>query len=410
MRAEVITIGTELLLGDIDDTNATHIAQQLREIGVDLYYRTTVGDNEVRIAEVIANALKRVDLVITTGGLGPTVDDVTREAIATATGRPLEFRQALFDQITRHFRRFNVTMSENNRQQAFVPQGAQPIENPVGTAPIFILETERGTVMTLPGVPREMAYLLEHELIPWISNHMETSAVIKSLTLRTAGIGESQIDARITDLMKNPNPTVGLAAHTGQTDIRIAAKAATAAEADTLIEDMAGQVYERLGRWIYGTDKELIEDVVAALLTEQNASVATVEVGTHGLLAERLCDAQPAGADNVVCTQALESLAEWQLYGVDKSLPVGELASRAAEAIRRLNNTTYGLVVIMRSQGGEVDEGVRGTEIALASAERTRARTFDWLHERTDAPLWATTHALVMLYRVLTQTDTDSED
>lgn len=181
MRAEIITIGTELLLGEIDDTNATYLARKLREIGVDLYYRTTVGDNERRIAEVIDNALDRVDVVITTGGLGPTVDDVTREGIARATGRPLQFSQALLDQIADRFRRFDVRMSENNRRQAYIPQGAIPIENPVGTAPVFILETERGIIMTLPGVPREMKYLMENNMLPWLAARVESPAVITSM-------------------------------------------------------------------------------------------------------------------------------------------------------------------------------------------------------------------------------------
>ena len=199
MQAELISVGTELLLGEITDTNATAIAKALTEIGLDLIYRTTVGDNQQRIAQIIDLALDRVEVVITTGGLGPTVDDVTREAVAQATGHPLEFQPILLEQISNRFRRFGVEMSENNRRQAYVPQGAIPIENPVGTAPIFILKTERGVVMTLPGVPREMKHLLENALIPWLKDYLGESAVIKSQTLRTVGIGESQIDIRIAD-------------------------------------------------------------------------------------------------------------------------------------------------------------------------------------------------------------------
>ena len=211
MRAEIITIGTELLLGEINDTNATWMAQQLREIGIDLLYRTTVGDNEGRIAAVIDRALDRVDVVITSGGLGPTVDDVTRQGIALATGHKLVFQQTLLDQIADRFRRFNVQMSDNNRQQAYVPEGANPIENPVGTAPIFTLETERGAIVVTPGVPRDMKHLMENAILPWLKSQMDSPALIRSLILRTAGIGESQIDARIGDLMTNANPTVGLA-------------------------------------------------------------------------------------------------------------------------------------------------------------------------------------------------------
>lgn len=397
MRAEIITIGTELLLGEIDDTNATYLARKLREIGVDLYYRTTVGDNERRIAEVIDNALDRVDVVITTGGLGPTVDDVTREGIAQATGRALQFQQALLDQIADRFRRFDVRMSENNRRQAYIPQGAIPIENPVGTAPVFILETERGIVMTLPGVPREMKHLVENSLLPWLAARVESPAVITSVILRTAGIGESQIDARIGDLMTSANPTVGLAAHTGQTDVRITAKAATRDEASAMCEAMAGTVRERLGPWIYGTEAELLEDVVTHLLAGQGASVATVEMGTGGLLADRLCEAQPEHAGRVSCLGAYESLDEWALPGVSASLPPDELAARAAETARDAAGATYGIAVIMRAER----HGENGTAIATAGEAGSRVRTFNWLNDRPDAHVWATTHALAMLRRFL---------
>jgi len=397
MRAEIITIGTELLLGEIDDTNATYLARKLREIGVDLYYRTTVGDNEHRIAEVIDNALNRVDVVITSGGLGPTVDDVTREGIARATGRPLEFSQELFDQIADRFRRFDVRMSENNRRQAYIPQGAIPIENPVGTAPVFILETERGIIMTLPGVPRELKYLMENNMLPWLAARMETPAVIISMVLRTAGIGESQIDARIGDLMTSANPTVGLAAHVGQTDVRITAKAATEAEARAMCEAMAGVVRERLGPWIYGTEGELLEDVVTGLLAKQGASVAAVEVGTGGLLASRLCESQPEHTGRVTCLGAYESLDNWALPGVPAHLPPGELAARAAEAARSTAGSTYGIAVIMRADPA----GENGTAIATAGEGDTRVRTFHWLNDRPDAHVWATTHALAMLRRFL---------
>ncbi len=156
LNAEVVTIGTELLLGEIVDTNAVHIARQLRTIGLDLHYMTTVGDNLERIARVIDIALNRVDVVITSGGLGPTVDDVTREGVAKATGRPLVFSPELFEQIRAFFNRIGRQMSENNRRQAYIPAGAIPVPNPVGSAPAFVVETERGVVISLPGVPREM--------------------------------------------------------------------------------------------------------------------------------------------------------------------------------------------------------------------------------------------------------------
>lgn len=399
MKAEIVSIGTELLLGEIVDTNATHIAQRLREVGLDLHYKTTVGDNEKRIAEVIDHALERVDVVITTGGLGPTVDDVTREGIARATGHPLEFRQELLEQIAERFRRFGVKMSENNRQQAYAPQGSLSIENTAGTAPIFILETDRGVVMTLPGVPREMKHLLEHKLLPWLKQYIHAPAVIRSRTLRTAGVGESQIDARIGDLMITSNPTVGLAAHTGQTDIRITAKASNEEEAEALIAPVEKELRRRLGRWIYGTGTEAIEDVVVALLRERDATLASVEVGTGGALAERL---QRTGKDTPVVLGAglvLDTLDGLDALSVETQTGIQAIAEAAAQAVRRVRGSTYGLAVIICNEG----EGDRvGTAIAAAGEDDLRARYFAWTSEqRSDASVWATIHVLAMLRRLV---------
>ena len=404
MKAEIVTIGTELLLGEIDDTNATYLARKLSEIGTDLYYSTTVGDKAGRIAEVISHALDRVDIVITTGGLGPTVDDKTREAVAAAAGLPLEFNQALYGQIEERFRQFNVEMSENNRQQAFIPQGAMPIRNPVGTAPIFALETPRGVVIVLPGVPREMKHLMENEIIPYLQANTEAPAVIRSLVLRTAGIGESQVDDRIGDLMRNANPTVGLAAHAGQTDVRVTAKASSPAEADAMIAVMVEELRKRLGSWIYGTGNLPIEAAVARLLAEQEATIAAAEVGTGGLLGKRLTE---AAADALAFTGVYEGVADVPGYNAD--LPLGELAKQVASAVRDEHHAAYGLAVLMR--GDEQPEGgERGTEIAVALPERSIVRTFNWLNDRPDAPIWATTHAIAMLRRVLVAKDSALEE
>lgn len=402
MHAEIISIGTELLLGEIDDTNATYIARRLRDAGINLYFRTTVGDNEARIAEAVDAALDRADVVFTTGGLGPTVDDVTREGIARATGRELVFSQALLDQVAARFRRFNVTMSDNNRRQAYLPAGAIPIQNPVGTAPIFILETERGAVMTLPGVPREMMHLLDAELLPWLTARMDTPALIKSLTLRTAGIGESQIDARIGDLMMSANPTVGLAAHTGQTDVRITARAASEAAADGLIDAIERQLRERLGTWIYGTGDALLEDVVVDLLYDAGATAATLDVGSHGLLRERLERAAGRQPACYVGGQVYGDPGAWLAEaGITPPPSPADLATAAAEYIRSAHGADYGLAVIMQTAGSAGQPSEVQAAIAQSGGARSRVRTFSWLHERLDAHVWATTHALAMLRRAL---------
>lgn len=288
MKAEIVTIGTELLLGAIHDTNATHIAAELNKIGVDVLYRSTVGDNEQRIADIIRQALERVDVVLTTGGLGPTLDDVTRQAVSTATDRPLEFHQVLYDEIAERFHSRGYRLSENNRRQAYVPKGATIVRNPIGTAPTFILESDGGTVMVMPGVPREMKLLLETEMIPWLREHMDEPAAIVSKTLHTAGIGESRIDEILGEILLQANPTVGLAAHTGQTSVRIVAKAASEKAAQVLIDPTAKVIKQKLGPWVYGDEQATIEQAMVEAVGQYQAGVAIVEFGSTGIVEERL--------------------------------------------------------------------------------------------------------------------------
>ena len=290
--AEIITIGTELLLGETVDTNTRYIARVLRDEGVDLYRTSTIGDNPERIAEIIREGLQRAEIIITTGGLGPTIDDPTREAVAQAMGVETEFRPDLWDQILERFKRYGRTPTENNRRQAYVPVGAVAVENTVGTAPAFICETERRAVIALPGVPREMEHLMEHEVLPYLRKRYDLSGVIKARVLHTSGAGESQIDERIGDLEQLSNPTVGLAAHAGQVDIRITAKAETGAEADKLIRGTEAELRRRLRAWIYGADKDTLEGVALDIMAAYDWNLAVVEANLGGRLIQRLAEAE----------------------------------------------------------------------------------------------------------------------
>jgi nicotinamide-nucleotide amidase len=295
VHAEIVTTGTELLLGVITDTNSTYIARQLRDIGLDLYFITSAGDNQERVAQVIEAALNRSDVVITTGGLGPTVDDVTREAVAQATGRDLVLDPRLVTSIEAFFKQRGYTMSENNRRQARIPDGAIPVENPVGTAPCFIVEDARGVVISLPGVPREMEYLMAHTVLPYLREKFDLKQIIKTRTLRTCGIGESSLDTRIHDLERSRNPTVGLAAHPGQSDIRITAKADSAAKADAMLADMEARIRERVDEVIFGVDSDRLESVVIDLLHQRDLSIAVAEANTGGLISGWLDNADAEG-------------------------------------------------------------------------------------------------------------------
>ena len=286
--AEIITIGTEILLGEIVDTNTRYIARVLRGMGVDLYRTITIGDNVERITSAIHDSMQRAEIVITTGGLGPTVDDPTREAVARAAGVELEFREDLWKQVITTIARYGRKPSENQKRQAYVPKGALGIPNPVGTAPCFIVEPDRNAVISLPGVPNEMEYILHASIIPYLQKRYKLDEIIKIRVLHCSGLGEGMIDEKIADLETLSNPTVGLAAHTGVVDIRIAAKAKNESEADAMIAKIENDIRERLGDVVFGTDEDKLVDVVLNTVAKRGWTLIGVESGLDGLLARKI--------------------------------------------------------------------------------------------------------------------------
>ncbi|NWF54556.1 MAG: CinA family nicotinamide mononucleotide deamidase-related protein [Syntrophaceae bacterium] len=280
MKAEIIAVGTELLLGQIVDTNSAYIAQQIATVGLDLHFKCTVGDNLERIKSTLRTALSRSYFIITTGGIGPTLDDLTREAVAEVLNRPLVFQPHLFEQISDFFRRLGRSVSENNRKQAFIPEGAIPIENPVGTAPGFIAEQNGKAVLSVPGVPHEMRYFMEHSVLPYLRNRLGIRGVIVSRVLKLFGIGESLVDERIKDLIeRGSNPTIGLLAHTqiGEVHIRLTAKAKDEASAGELIAPLEREIRTRLGMFIFGADEQTYEGILSALLRRSGLTLAVAE-------------------------------------------------------------------------------------------------------------------------------------
>jgi nicotinamide-nucleotide amidase len=364
LKAEIVTTGAELLLGEIVDTNAAWIAQQLREAGVNLYYKTTVGDNEARIRGVIELGMSRSDVIICSGGLGPTVDDVTRQAIANATGRLLILHDEALATLKERFARFGVQMTENNIQQAYIPAGAILIPNPVGTAPGFIVETDRCAVIALPGVPREMKQLMTDTVLPYLRARAGYTGVIRRRVLRTIGIGESLIDATLGELMHGSNPTIGLAAHTGQADVRITARAATAEAAENLLDELEAQVRERIGRYIYSAiPGEPYEAVVGRALLAHRATLALLESNTRGALAQRLAVAVPDF--NPLVAQWVSDAADLptelaqilQNPATEGAPNLEEQARHAAATLLAQSGATYALAVV-GSAG--LDEGIYG--------------------------------------------------
>lgn len=315
MDAEIVTTGTEILLGEIVDTNAAWLARRLRDLGINVFYKTTVGDNLARIAAVLRQGLERSDLVLVTGGLGPTVDDVTRDAAALATDRELVLNEECLAFIEAIFARWGRKLHDNNRRQAMLPATATPILNPVGTAPGFIVEAPRkgrppALLICLPGVPREMKHLMQETVEPYLAGRLGPDRVyIRSRTLRTVGIGESMIDSRIADLMARSNPTVGLAAHLGQVDVRITARAASSERADQMLDEVATDLLTRIGEFVYGEGDVTLEAVVVDAILRAGFALAMVETNTGGEIAARL-RAVPGGDQAVPSSAVITTLAE----------------------------------------------------------------------------------------------------
>jgi nicotinamide-nucleotide amidase len=295
MKAEIITVGTELLIGQIIDTNSAHIAQKLTPLGIDLAYVTSVGDSRAEMAETLNLALRRSQIIIITGGLGPTDDDLTREVVSQVAGRRLVFHQHLMDQIEALFRHRGFRMPPNNRRQAFIPDGAVPVENPMGTAPGFIVEKGGRVVITLPGVPREMEFLMEEAVIPYLRKKFAIEEVVQYRVLRVCGLGESGVNEQISDLIREGgNPSIGLLASPGDIKIRIMAKGKNPSEAQSIIETMEAEIRGRLGILIYGVDEETLEGSVIKLLEEMKLTLSTAELFTGGSVAQRLSGTESA--------------------------------------------------------------------------------------------------------------------
>ena len=260
--AEILTIGTEILLGEIQDTNTAYLARVLKDMGIDLYRTQTVGDNTARISAIIQDILQRADILITTGGLGPTVDDPTRQAVADALGVPLEFKPECYEQIQGYFERLNRPMPENNRRQAYLPAGATPILNPVGTAPGFIVDTGAHNIISVPGVPKEMEHLIIHTVVPYLQKRWDIRTVIRTHVIHTAGIGEASLDDLVGEFEHWSNPTVGLLAKAGIVDIRIGAKADSAMEADRMINELIDLIVPKLGKRVFGHNQDTLVDAI----------------------------------------------------------------------------------------------------------------------------------------------------
>jgi nicotinamide-nucleotide amidase len=411
VRCEIVGVGTELLLGQIVNTNAAWIGQRLADVGWDCLRHTVVGDNEARIAEVLGEALGRADGVIVTGGLGPTQDDVTREAIAALAGVPLVRRPELEEWLRERFASMGARMAEMNLRQADVPEGARYIDNPRGSAPGLIVEVGGKPVYAVPGVPREMEGMLERVVLPDLAARAGEGRAIVSRVLRTAGVGESRLAERLTPLWEaagGGRVTLAYLASAGEVRVRLTAVGATREQALAEIAPVEAKVREELGEIVYGVDDETLEALVGRLLGEREQTVATAESLTGGLLGGRITTVAGSGDYYLggVVTYATEAKAA--LLGVDRELlatdgPVSEPAAAAmAEGARRAFGADLGLATTGVAGPTEQDGRPIGTLcLGVADAAGTATATMRAPGDRAQVRAWAATVALDLLRRRL---------
>ncbi len=288
MRAEIISCGTELLLGHITDTNATYLAQSLASLGIDLYFVSQVGDNQGRIVETLRRAWERSDLVIITGGLGPTEDDLARESISAMLGETMQVDPALEAELRGIFATRNAIMPERNIKQATLIPSAQAIANPLGTAPGWWVEKDGHIIVAMPGVPREMYRMWEQEVIPRLAPY--TGGLIFTRLLRVWGLGESAVEERLDSVIHSNNPTVATYAKSDAIDVRITAKAETREQAEQQVAEMEMRVRLILGHYIFGVDKDTLQSVIGKHLSSRNQWLAVMESLTGGLLSSTITD------------------------------------------------------------------------------------------------------------------------
>lgn len=289
MKAEIITVGTEILLGDIVNTNSKHLAKELASLGVEVYYQISIGDNKERLLQVFEESLKRSDIVITTGGLGPTDDDITKEVACRYFNQELTLHEPSLEKIKSHFEKLNIKLTENNKKQAYFPKDSIILENENGTAPGAILKKDKKMIIVLPGPPKEMKPMFENHVKSYLQN--KTENILESKTLRLFGIGESLLEDKIIDIIKEQsNPTI--APYVGNMDVtlRITAKAKDKVEAKNLISAVEKKIRDRVGEFIYAEGDTSIEEVVSKLLVEKNMTISTSESCTGGLVSASLID------------------------------------------------------------------------------------------------------------------------
>jgi nicotinamide-nucleotide amidase len=351
MRAEILSIGTELLLGQIVDTNANFLAQQLPALGLDLHYVSQIGDNLQRLADAFERGLERSDVIITSGGLGPTEDDLTREAIAQVMGEQLEIQPHLEAELREFFVRRGRTMPERNVKQATTIPSGTYLPNPVGTAPGWWVERNGKVIVSMPGVPHEMHKMWEEQAQPRLAR-LITGGVIVSRTLKLAGIGESHAEEALGELTRSTNPTLATYAKSDGIHLRLTAKAALRADAERQLDEFEPRVRERVSAWVYGNESDSFPAVVGALLRRHGLTLTVAESATGGQLASLITEA-PGASDYFLSGYVVYSAAAKKALGVSPEILAkhGTVAQATTQALATAARQASGADVAVATTG-----------------------------------------------------------
>ena len=362
MKAEIITVGTEILLGDILNTNCRYLSRELAAMGIEMYYQITVGDNEERLLKTLEESLNRSDIVICTGGLGPTEDDITKEVCAKYFGYELELHKPSLDAMIERFKHMNRVPTKNNEKQAYFPKEAYILKNDNGTAPGCIMEKEGKMIVVLPGPPKEMESMFENYVKPYLSKL--TDDVIESEVLRIIGVGESKVENDILDIIDSQtNPTIATYAKGYECTLRITAKAKSVEEAKELIKPMSDEMKRRFGQSLYATGETSIEEVVSKMLVENNLKIAVAESCTGGMVSSALIDYPGISSVFMEGCVTYSNEAKMKSLGVKKeTLDVygavsDKCAKEMASGVAARYNTNVGIATTgIAGPGGGTDE------------------------------------------------------
>lgn len=404
MKAEIIGIGTEILLGQIVNTNSAYLSRKLAEIGIDVYYHEIVGDNKNRLYRSIKSALERSDIVITTGGLGPTIDDITLDTLAKIAGKPLILEKKIIGLIKCHFRKRRIKMPQNNLRQAFVPEGAIWLQNNVGTAPGLIIKAGKKLLFALPGPPREMISIFESSVLPYLKRKFGGKSVILSRTLKTTGLAESQLHEMVKEFLRlSGDATVGIYAHPAQVDLKITAKAKDLKPAQGKINTIEKKIRKRLGSLIFGIDSQTLEENTLKLLKDKK--IAFAESCTGGLITSRFTDIPGASKNLLFSIVAYSNQSKVELLDISYETikKHGAVSMQTAKAmavnIRNLSNADIGISTtgIAGPSGAKKGKPVGLVYIAFSTRKNTVTRECHFTGSRENIKFRASQAAIDML-------------